>query len=365
MSRSGMTRRSFLAKVGVGGGTLLVAACAPAAPASAPAAPPAATTTDIGRPEKTKLRVTQAASTLAFVQVNLARAKGLFRDEGLEVEQLSTNGGGPDLQALIAGEADFNVGAGTYQTDAFRQGRKILNVFNTMDKNIINFAMHVDIAKERGITEKTPFKDKLAALRGLKLGATRPGALTFQQAEYVVRLAGFTPQKEVQVVAAGEGPALVAALETRQIDVLIQSVPVPETTIARGKAIMFINNAAGEDPGLVPFNMENVFTRPDFADQDPNTVARFVRAIRRANELLGRETAASLATALKDDEFFRTTEPAVLEAGITSVKAAANRTGVLDRAALVNQLKMQAITDLDVEKVYALFTDRFIRQSGG
>lgn len=364
MSGSGMTRRSFLAKVGVGGGTLLVAACAPAAPAAS-APPSAAATADIGRPEKTKLRATQAASTLAFVQVNLARAKGLFTDEGLAVEQLSTNGGGPDLQALIAGEADFNVGAGTYQTDAFRQGRKILNVFNTLERNIINFAMHVDVAKERGITEKMPFKDKLAALKGLKLGATRPGALTFQQAEYLVRLAGFTPQKEVQVVAAGEGPALVAALETRQIDVLVQSVPVPETTIARGKAMMFVNNAAGEDPGLVPFNMENVFTRPDFADQNPNTVARFVRAIRRANELLARETASSLAAALANDEFFRTTDRAVLEAGITSVKAAANRTGVLDRQALVNQLKMQAITDLDVDKAYALFTDRFIRQSGG
>lgn len=346
----------------VAGALFALAACAPAS--APPAAAPAATKAEVGPPEKTKLRVTQAAATLAFVQVNLARAKGYFKDEGLEVEQLSTGGGGPDLQALIAGEADFTIGAGTYQTDAFRQGRRIINVFNTLDKNIVNFAMHVDVAKEKGVAEKTPFKDKLAAIRGLKLGGTRPGALTYQQAEYVVRLAGFTPQKEVQVVGAGEGPALIAALETKQIDVLAQTIPVPEQAIARGKAIMFINNSAGEDPSIVPFAMENVFTRPDFAQSNPNTVSRFVRAIKRANELLLSAAATEIAAALKDDEFFKNVEPKVLEAGVANVKQAANRTGVLERKAVENQLKMQNITDLDLEKVYALFTDEFIKKLG-
>ncbi len=353
-------RREFLAGVGA---TALWSACAPAAPPAAPSAAPTGKA-EVGPPEKTRLRTTQAAATLAFAQVNLARAKGFFRDEGLEVEQISTGGGGPDLQALIAGEADFNVGAGTYQTDAFRQGRRILNVFNTLERNVVNFAMHVDVARERGITEKTPFKEKLAALRGLKLGGTRPGALTYQQAEYLVRTAGFTPQKEVQVLAAGEGAALIAALETRQIDVLVQTVPVPEQAIARGKAIMFINNAAGEDPGLVPFNMENVFVQPDFADRNPNTVTCFLRAVKRANELFLSAPAAELAEVLKPDDMFKSLEPKVLEAGITSVKSAANRTGILDRRAVENQLKMQNISDLDIDKVYGLFTDRFIKRLG-
>ncbi len=356
--RERIGRRTFLAGVG---SIALVAACAPAA-APAPASP---TKAAIGPAEKTKLKTTQAAATLAFVQVNIARAKGFFREEGLEVEQLQTGGGGPDLQALIAGEADFTIGAGTYQTDAFKQGRTILNVFNTLDKNVVNFAMHVDVAKERGITERSALKDKLAAIRGLKVGGTRPGALTYQQAEYLVRLAGFTPQKEVQVIGAGADAALIAALESRVIDVLAQTVPVPEQAVARGKAILFINNAAGEDPGLVPFNMENVFTRPDFAEKNPSTVARFVRAVKRSNDFLLSSSPAEIAASIKDDEFFRTLDPRVLEAGSASIKSATNRTGLLDRKAVQNQLKMQNITDLDLDKVYELFTDRFIKLIGG
>jgi len=355
-------RRAFLAGVG---GAALAAACAPATtPATASPAAAAPTKAAIGPAEKSKLKTTQAAATLAFVQVNIARAKGFFRDEGLEVEQLQTGGGGPDLQALIAGEVDFTIGAGTYQTDAFTQGRRILNVFNTLDKNVVNFAMHADVAKERGITEKSPLKDKLASIRGLKIGGTRPGALTYQQAEYLVRLAGFTPQKEVQVVGAGADAALIAALESRQIDVLAQTVPVPEQAVARGKAILFINNAAGEDPGLVPFNMENVFTRPDFAEQNPNTVARFVRAVKRANDFLLGSSAADIAAAVKDDEFFRGLDPKVLEAGSASIKAATNRTGILDRKSVENQIKMQNITGLDLERVLELFTDRYIKLIG-
>ncbi len=363
MATGRIGRRAFLAGVG---GTALAAACAPAAtPSAAPtSAPTSSTKAAIGPAEKTKLKTTQAVATLAFVQVNIARAKGFFRDEGLEVEQLQTGGGGPDLQALIAGEADFTIGAGTYQTDAFTQGRRILNVFNTLDKNVVNFAMHVDVAKERGITEKSPLKDKLAAIKGLKIGGTRPGALTYQQAEYLVRLAGFTPQNEVQVIAAGADAALIAALESRQIDVLAQTVPVPEQAVARGKAMLFINNAAGEDPGLVPFNMENVFTRPDFADQNPNTVARFVRAVKRANDFLLGSPAAEIAAAVKDDEFFKSIDPKVLEAGSASIKAAANRTGILDRKAVENQVKMQNISGLDLDKVLQLFTDRFIKLIG-
>jgi NitT/TauT family transport system substrate-binding protein len=367
--RPAFSRRAFLVGLGAGGGLALLSACSagpPVSPTSPPAssASPAAGAAPIGTAEKSSLKTTQAASTLAFVQVNIGRARGLFKDEGLEVEQISTGGGGPDLQALIAGEADFTIGAGTYQTDAFKQGRRILNVFNTLDKNVVNFAMHVDVARERGLTEKTPFKDKLAALKGLKIGGTRPGALTYQQAEYLVRLAGLTPQQDAEVVAAGEGPALIAALESRQIDVMCQTVPVAEQAVARGKAILFINNAAGEDPSLVPFNMENVFTRPEFAQQNPNTVARFVRATKRANDFILATSPTDLAAAVRGDEFFKSLDLPVLEAGFASIKAATNRTGILDRKAVENQVKMQNITDLDLDKVYGLFTDVYIKRLG-
>ena len=329
-------------------------ATAPAKPAEA--AKPAESKPAAGPARKVK--VTQAAATLAFMQIYVARHKGFFAEQGLEVEQLATGGGGPDLQALISGDAEFNAGAGTYQADAFRQGQRIINVFNYLDKNVVNVAMHVDVANEKGITEQSPLKEKLAALKGLKFGATRPGALTFQQAEYHVRSAGLTPQEDVQVVGAGEGPALLAALETRQVDVILQTIPVAEQAVARGKAILLINNARGEDPDLVPFNMENIFTRPDLADKEPELVQKFVNAMKASNDWILKTSPEEIAAAIKPD--FAQMDDAVLVAGVANVKAATNASGVLDKKAVDNTLKMQQQT-LSVDEVYNLFVDKFVQ----
>lgn len=337
---------------------IFVMACAPTATPSPTAAPAKPTETKPAAGPARKVRITQGATTLAFMQINVARHKGFFAEQGLDVEQLATGGGGPDLQALISGDAEFNAGAGTYQADAFRQGQRIINVFNYLDKNIVNVAMHADVAKEKGITEQSPLADKLAALRGLKFGATRPGALTFQQAEYHVRSGGLKPQDDVQVVGAGEGPALLAALETRQVDVILQTVPVAEQAVARGKAILLINNARGEDPALTPFNMENIFTRPDLAEKDPELVQKFVNGIKAANDWILKSPPEEIAAAIKPD--FAQLDEAVLVAGVANVKAATNTTGQLDKKAVENTLSMQEQT-LNPDEVYSLFVDRFVK----
>ena len=46
-------------------------------------------------------------------------------------------------------------------------------------------------------------------------------------AEYYVQAAGLKPQVDVQIVGAGEGPALIAALESRQVDAFLTGTPVP------------------------------------------------------------------------------------------------------------------------------------------
>src|SRR5215208_1438076 len=83
---------------------LVSVACAP--PAAAPAAqPPAAQSAPAAL---TKLRVTQSvADSVAFIPIYVARYFNFFGDENLAVDVITTAGGGPDVAALIAGEAQF------------------------------------------------------------------------------------------------------------------------------------------------------------------------------------------------------------------------------------------------------------------
>ena len=49
---------------------------------------------------KEKVNITQALAGFAFLPIDYAAAAGYFADEGIEVQQIATRGGGPDLTAL-------------------------------------------------------------------------------------------------------------------------------------------------------------------------------------------------------------------------------------------------------------------------
>jgi ABC-type nitrate/sulfonate/bicarbonate transport system substrate-binding protein len=103
-----------------------------------------------------------------------------------------------------------------------------------------------------------------------------------------------------------------------------------------------------------------VYTTPDLVEKEPDLVQRFVRAIKKSNDFILQSSPEQIADAIKDDEFFKNTEREVLIAGITNIKAATNPTGILDKQAVENTLKMQQQT-VNADDVYALFTDRFVR----
>jgi NitT/TauT family transport system substrate-binding protein len=280
--------------------------------------------------------ITQAVESLAFVSNYVARANGYFVDEGLAVEVISTRGGGPDIKANLAGHADFSVAAGTYQINAVKAGGRLVAVMSCLNKSIVNSAIRKDVAKKLGITANTPYKEKLAKLKGLIVGATRPGALTYNQGEYWIRQAGFTPNKEVKLIGAGAGPVLIAALERNKIQIAIQTIPVPETAIFRGNAIPFITNSAGEDPEMDQFMMEVLLVRPDYAKKNPDTVRKVVRALLKANNWISKHTSEQIRERIQ--LYFAKTDKRLLQTSIAAVKKAVSLDGkVTQRAVDITQ----------------------------
>jgi len=180
----------------------------------------------------------------------------------------------------------------------------------------INWAMHKDVAVAKGITESTPLPEKLKALKGLNVGVTQLGALTSHLASFVIRRAGYVPQEDVRIVPIGAGPSWVAALENRKVDVALTATPVPETAISRGFAMMFINNARGEDPSVPEFLMQVVVTRPEVTQKNPELVRRMVRALMKANAWALASTPEQVVEVLHPH--LGKTDPALLLAGVRS-----------------------------------------------
>jgi NitT/TauT family transport system substrate-binding protein len=272
-----------------------------------------------------KVKMTIPVIAHSMTPVFLAQNKGFFADEKLELDVTSTNGGGPDIRALIAGDVEFSFTTGDNVILAQQEGKKLLMVMSGLNKLFINWAMHKEAAKSRGVSESMPLAEKIKALKGLTVGVTNPGALTAHLAAFVIRKAGYNPQQDVNVIPIGSGPTWLAALENRKIDVALTAPPVPETAISRGFAIMLINNAKGEDPSIPEFLMENLIVRPDTATKDPDLIRRMIRALTKANKWALQSTPEQVADALKPS--MTTIAPDLLLAGAKSVLPALSQDG--------------------------------------
>jgi NitT/TauT family transport system substrate-binding protein len=295
-----------------------------------------------------KVKLTMPVVALTMTPVYLAQAKGYFAEEGLEVEMITTGGGGPDIKALIAGEADFTFTPGDNVILANQEGKRLVMVMTALNRLMINWAVHQDVARAKGITEATPLAEKLKALKGLTVGVTTPGALTAHLAAFVVRKAGYVPQQDVQIIPIGAGPTWLAALENRKVDVALTATPVPETAINRGFALMFINNSKGEDPSIPEFLMENLITRPEVIDKNPDLVRRMVRALHKANrwalasspEQVAEALTPTLGKNISAPVFLagvKSTLPALSPDGRTSERSVRITQDVLEQAGILKQ----------------------------
>src|SRR5438034_9918282 len=270
---------------------------------------------DAQAPRKVKMTIPVIAHSMT--PVFLAQNKGFFTEEKLEVDITSTGGGGPDIRALIAGDVEFSFTTSDNVILAQQEGKRLLMVMSGLHRLFINWAMHKDVAKTKGVTESMPLAEKIKALKGLTVGVTNPGALTAHLAAFGIRKAGYNPQQDVQIMPIGAGTTLLAALENRKVDVALTAPPVPETAISRGFAIMFINNAKGDDPSIPEFLMENLIVRPETVVKDPDLVRRMVRALTKANQWALKSTPEQVADALKPA--LGKTSPDLLLAGVNSV----------------------------------------------
>ncbi len=307
--------------------------------------------------------LTQPVDSLSFFPVYVARTLKYFEDEGIDLRVLSSAGGGPHIQAVLAGRAQFTASPGTYQLNALKSGQTLIGVIDLLHRNVIGAVIHKDVAKKLGITETTPFEEKIKKLKGLTLGVTRPGALTDNVARQLVKMAGYEPGKDVRILGVGGAATIVPALEHRKIDVMFISTPHPERAIGEGFGMWFVNNAKGENPRLREFMMASLMATPEYIQANPEVVRKMVRALKRALEYIHGHSVDEILTTVEPFFGARVT-PALLRAAVETVKAATGIDGRMSEEAVAATVRLlrEAGKDIPHYTVKDVFTDRFLKE---
>jgi NitT/TauT family transport system substrate-binding protein len=231
----------------------------------------------------TKVKITQPADSLTYMPVYVARAKDLFKEAGLDVQVVVTRGDGPDVQALMAREVEFVATPPHHLYTLYLQNRKLLGVCGILGRCGINLVIAKDAAAERGVSESSPIEKKLQSLKGLTIGASAPGSLTYNIAQYYIQRGGYNPQTDAKVVASGTGAAAIAAMRNKIVNAYAFSSPLTDELVNIGVADWLINNTRAQDPELKEFLHAVIYVRPDYLNENTALVKRMIGALVKAS----------------------------------------------------------------------------------
>jgi ABC-type nitrate/sulfonate/bicarbonate transport system substrate-binding protein len=198
-----------------------------------------------------------------WVQFQVAKAKGLFKNEGLDAEVTVFTTGATATEAFRAGRGDF-ISAGDLPSIAmWKTG------------NVVGLAPLSSDTEIFGIVGKSSISSP-ADLRGRKV-ATRMGS-TGEFLLYRYLAAGGLAPSDLTIVDLAP-PDMVLALVHGDIDAFAWLAPFTTRAIATGKDIKLITSAKGLANNRIVLSV----TR-SFAEQNPRLVSAVLRVTHRATD---------------------------------------------------------------------------------
>ena len=182
-----------------------------------------------------KTRVNWTAVTGAQSGMFMAYQEKFFQKNGLDVEFLHIPSSSRAIQAMLPGEINFSFMDGSNAAQADLKGANIALLMGGTNRMVFSLMVK-------------PEFNRIADLRGKKIGITRVGSSTHTAALYALGAGGLKPN-DYQILPLVEVPNIYTALVAGQIDAGIVSPP----TNSRAKKAGFkeLVNLAKDGPEYV------------------------------------------------------------------------------------------------------------------
>jgi ABC-type nitrate/sulfonate/bicarbonate transport system substrate-binding protein len=200
-------RRRFLAIAGLGA-TGWLAACAPRPSAGGPQGSESGASAGSGSAPSQQAPAHVRAGVIAGLSENifqyLGQERGFFRDEGIDIEFIEFQAGGPMLKALLANELDIAESGFAAMPLAVVNGADLKFVGAT--KPGLNFALYT-----------RPEINRVEDLIGKSVGIADPGSFLHQLMVALFDVQGID-DRDVQYVNIGSSPAVFRAVLAGKVD---------------------------------------------------------------------------------------------------------------------------------------------------
>ena len=217
-----------------------------------------------GHAQTQKIRISLSSRSNTNTTYYVAQAKGIFRDEGLEVEFIQVN---PRLGALavLNGDVTFT----TSFVSTFRgvvQGLPMKTVFILLKKGIYHLMVRPDIIKD------------IQELKGKKLGVTAVNGGDHIIGRELLSMKGIDPNT-VQAIAVGEPTLRAQAVLTNVVQAV--SVSPPHDFILQQQGLKAVSG-----PPDIGVPSSGLFAADRLIKDNPQILRRTIRAALKANKFI-------------------------------------------------------------------------------
>ncbi len=273
------------------------------------------------------IKIAVNSTSFAWLPLYVADGAGLLEKEGLKLEIILLKDTMAVASAMTSGEIDLG-GVGGNTIFSARKANQPLRLLVPLSTEYTSTIFgRKEIIEQAGITANSTLEEKVAAMKGRKLGVVAFGNAQHNVLRFLFNKygGGLDVDKAAEVVPVGDASTTMAAMRRGVIDFTAFSPPVPEKAVADGYAAVLIDTIGGD----VPDTRGMVFTAvsvPEKSLADPakaKKIAAFVRAMDAANTLIQTDLAAASKAAIKH---MSSMDPELFNLGMRSAQRASPKT---------------------------------------
>ncbi len=243
--------------------------------------------------EMEKSSISLPATTITFLPVYVARDKGFWKDNGLDVTIHHIRGMGT-TNAMLAGSVDFAVQSGPSLIRGNIRGRKMVGIALMAN----GIAFEVDVAPgQKGYDHSLPLNKRMEWLKGKKVSVDSPNTVVDVVLRYFAAKADLDPKRDLTMTYM-QPTESIAALNSGAIDAAVLNFPWSETALRQGAVLL----ASGIDdlPELLPTIATTTTTRQGFCEEHTSICDKIAHGYVLAHKFIHEHPKESLDIALKE-----------------------------------------------------------------
>jgi NitT/TauT family transport system substrate-binding protein len=232
--------------------------------------------------EQVKLSVFQ--SNFCCFAIYVAKHLKLFEKRGVDVELIYGTGIQP-ANIFVSGSADAGAFAVEHGVTVSSKGQDLKLIVLEQQLPPLSLIVHNDVPTPNA---DKPYPQNLQDLKGLKIGISGRGASTDTALRFMMKQAGFDPERDITIMPVGDPGTMLASLKNKVIDAAVAVEPTQTAALQSLKiAKTVVDIEGGGGPAVFhPYAYNGVFVHSALLKDHPDTARAIVAAIVEACQII-------------------------------------------------------------------------------